>query len=241
MKRPNLQPYQWGHNGPPRFLYMREWYNSLDDTPGLFTASQIQKTQVPKQLKRYLKERPTKGNFVTEKIELLGWSFETLFGLLPPESVLFVSVFDFSEFLEPCGITGRAYPGFEMVFKYKNEDDEESSFDFHTSAEREEYELNPDRCEPSLRSRYLDGNPQDHVSFSTLGKVIRDRLKGPSYREEIIKSHQKQLLDRLKDSVSKPSIKLSRLGTDKRPIIQSGVHSARPPRRIGRIIDEARP
>ena len=216
VKKPNglMQPYQWRHNKPPTVSYMREWYNSLDDTPDLFTATQTQNIQVPKEIKRYLREkklrgRPPRERSAPEKFELLGWSLENLFQLLPPEAVLFVSVFDFSDSFDIYPTPGRAYHDFKMVFEYKDANGDEKSFDFHTPTEPEEYGLNFDRREPSLWSRYLDGNPRDHVSFLTLDKAVQDRLEDASYREEIIKSHQKQLLDRLKDGVSKSFIKLS--------------------------------
>jgi hypothetical protein len=197
-KNNHLEPYEWRKNKPTLITYLREWYNSLDDTPALFTAAQNNKIKLPREVRRYFK---TKSHPI--KFEPKSWTIDNMFENLPPQSVMFVSVFDLSQSWKRFETPGRAYHDFLEEFEYKDSNGETVAFNFHDTTEIDGWGRNDLRREPSLWSRYLDGNPQAHVSYESLDSGVKEQLSDkPSYRQSIIASHQKALLELLADSVS---------------------------------------
>ncbi|KAI9736318.1 MAG: hypothetical protein M1834_001204 [Cirrosporium novae-zelandiae] len=87
---------EWIEFKPPRAYYPTFMVQSLDDTPQNFQTEQLQKVNLRSQIKKYVrtnKERNGKDNSSSTET-ILDFSTETIAKCVPPNQLLFMSVFD---------------------------------------------------------------------------------------------------------------------------------------------------
>lgn len=199
-----LEEYRWIDDRPPVTWYPIEWYHSLEDTPEQYKVSKTQEIGLRKGITAYFMKRNPPEGFKARTWTSDDAGPDAIFNRLSPDELLYISMYNVSSKMEVVNTSTRAYNRFPEYFEYTR-DDEVSFIKFYETTEEDDYGRNDDRHGPSLWSRYLDGNPQDHPAFEKkCDKDEKIRLNDKGYRLELSLSHKKKLLDILKDSVRPP-------------------------------------
>lgn len=198
-KNTHIKPYIWTEARPGILYHPDSWLLSLDDIPQkLFRTKQTENLGLRRKITKYIT-----SNAKIEKLQAPEWDINNVKDKIPSRDLLFLSVFDLAQEEQGDDMfrlvkSGRADRN--PFRKALHLDVDPSDSDYNSDSD-EDLEKTLQVSNTSLDwSKLLDNYPP--VSYS-LTKLAGDpiQLLDHKQREEFAKEYQRELFNRLNDSV----------------------------------------
>jgi len=136
------------------------------------------------------------------------WSLDTAAQKIKAEELLYLSCWDLSRFggegteINIRWSKGRVDPDYQTIPMSYSDHGNEVSYPLSKEGPSDVVvEGSRTRTTPTLWSFYLNGCADQHPTFDALPKSLKEKLKDPAMREDVLSGFQKSLFSILNDSV----------------------------------------
>jgi hypothetical protein len=196
------EEFDWRCRRPQRIYYPDAFTQSLEDTPELFRSKQLKNVSIRSNIKKYL-EKKNNGEIVAAP----DWSLDTAAQNIKAEELLYLSCWDLSRdgdggtSIYISSSKGRVDDECQTIPISYSDHDGVVTYPLTNGPSDGIIEGSNTGTSSTLWSFYLNGCPEQHCSFSGLPKPLKDKLRDPTTRNDVLSQYQKSLFSRLNDSV----------------------------------------